>query len=204
MNQLKLHYDLLKGEFSLKELNFLFAFQVNCPGCFIYGIPLVNHLYKSFKGDISFLGLSTAFEDFEYNNMHNTNKLLKQRELVGVTKEHFGQKYGTGLDFPVAMDRLAEASFDFDTAAQELCRTNEGYLSLNESQREEYQLHVTNYLKSLDQLSLTFTLNHFRGTPTFVVFDDRMNILYSSFGYVAAAEMEGLLTELVNHKLLTR
>jgi len=29
---------VLQGSFDLKALN-LFVFQVNCPGCFIYGFP---------------------------------------------------------------------------------------------------------------------------------------------------------------------
>jgi len=30
---------VLQGSFDLKALNLLFVFQVNCPGCFIYGFP---------------------------------------------------------------------------------------------------------------------------------------------------------------------
>ena len=77
--KLHLHYSReLQGKFSLKELNFLFVFQVNCPGCFLYGIPTVNQLYLEFGSQVGFLGLSTAFEDFEFNSRENTVKLLEE------------------------------------------------------------------------------------------------------------------------------
>ena len=56
---------LLKGTFQLRAINIAFVFQVNCPGCFIYGFPVMNNLYGKFKDKIGFIGISTAFEDFE-------------------------------------------------------------------------------------------------------------------------------------------
>ena len=85
MQKLALHYNnLLKGSFELKKLNFLFVFQVNCPGCFLYGIPLVNELYKEFQKDISFLGLSTAFENFDLNTATNTKLLVNNLSLIHI------------------------------------------------------------------------------------------------------------------------
>ncbi|MGL5795832.1 MAG: hypothetical protein ACRC06_15820, partial [Waterburya sp.] len=70
--QLKLDR-VLQGSFDLKALNLLFVFQVNCSGCFIYGFPLVNKLHWKYRQfDLNVLGLSKAFEDFEYNTAANT------------------------------------------------------------------------------------------------------------------------------------
>lgn len=44
---------------------FVEVFQVNCPGCFIYGIPEAVEMYKKYyKDDLMVLGVATAFEDF--------------------------------------------------------------------------------------------------------------------------------------------
>ena len=41
--------ELVQGDFILNKVNMAFVFQVNCPGCFIYGIPMMNKLYNSFN-----------------------------------------------------------------------------------------------------------------------------------------------------------
>jgi hypothetical protein len=47
MKKLELQFDKeLKGKFNLKNLNILLVFQVNCPGCFSYALPLFNTLYQ--------------------------------------------------------------------------------------------------------------------------------------------------------------
>ena len=78
MTTIQLQIDrVLQGLFELKALNLLFVFQVNCPGCFLYGFPLVNSLYwKYHDSGLNVLGLSTAFEDFEFNTAENTELLL--------------------------------------------------------------------------------------------------------------------------------
>ena len=88
MKKLRLEYaSLLQGEFAPGKRNLLFVFQVNCPGCFFYGFPMVNNLQKTFGEQLSFLGLSTAFEDFELNTHANTSLLLSEKKLVGETKK---------------------------------------------------------------------------------------------------------------------
>ena len=42
------------------------VFQVNCPGCFMYGIPESIQIYNKYKSEgISVLGMATAFEDYD-------------------------------------------------------------------------------------------------------------------------------------------
>ena len=80
----KLNYGkLLQGTFKAGNYNLAFVFQVNCPGCFFYGIPVFNTLYNQFSDKINFIGISTAFEYFKYNTLENTKKLLLNGELVG-------------------------------------------------------------------------------------------------------------------------
>lgn len=62
MPQLKLRISqVLQGEFHLKKLNLLLVFQVNCPGCFVYVLPLAAKLHHAHGDDLNVLRLSTAF-----------------------------------------------------------------------------------------------------------------------------------------------
>ena len=87
MAKLHLKYSPLDNQpVAPKALNLLFVFQVNCPGCFAYGFPLVNRLMRELESEqIGFLGMSTAFEDFELNTADNTRLLLEEGKPVGET-----------------------------------------------------------------------------------------------------------------------
>ena len=89
------------------------VFQVNCPGCFLYGIPEAINIYKKYQSEgVTVLGVATAFEDFDKNTLENLELLLKTGEVIGETKSALAQ-YGQGegklsykIPFPVAMDSL--------------------------------------------------------------------------------------------------
>lgn len=97
----------LKGKVILVEV-----FQVNCPGCFIYGLPKAISFHGKFK-NLKILGLATAFEDFEINNLENLKKIIKRGEVVGETQKVLGgigllvnDKLSYKIPFPVAMDHV--------------------------------------------------------------------------------------------------
>jgi len=75
------------------------VFQVNCPGCFIYGFPRQQAALEVSSVGLNVLGLSTAFEDFEYNTAANTELLLMK--LVG--------KHRQALENFTSSDRLSVA-----------------------------------------------------------------------------------------------
>lgn len=188
MPKLELHFEeMLQGTFNLNELNFLFVFQVNCPGCFVYGIPTVNRLFEEYSKEVNFLGLSTAFEDFEYNNVGNTKALLNSGELIGVTKHYFEKqgydKYPMKLEFPIAMDALAGENFDLTKAAMNICESNPNYAFWPKFDQNQMQQNVHRYLSSQEKIALTFTQNQMRGTPTFIIFSKEMEILSHQFGH---------------------
>ncbi len=90
---------VLQGNFELQAVNLLFVFQVNCPGCFLYGFPLVNRLYWEYsQRGLQVLGLSTAFEDFDLNTAANTELLLKEKLTVGATSKAVGDRYLQAID----------------------------------------------------------------------------------------------------------
>ena len=92
------------------------VFQVNCPGCFLYGIPEAINIYNKFKDDgVRVFGVATAFEDFDKNTLDNLKMLVGTGEVIGDTKQKLGQngklddsKLTYKIPFPIAMD-----SFDF-------------------------------------------------------------------------------------------
>lgn len=202
MQQLALHYDtLLKGNFQLKKLNFLFVFQVNCPGCFLYGIPLVNQLFHEFQNDISFLGLSTAFEDFNHNTIENTRLLVEHNEIIGHTKNAFlKEEYDTypfPVEFPIAMDKIMTTETDIENAITHICTINTNYKSFSKSNQLVFRAHVRSHLNTLDSIAMTFTLNQLKGTPSLLVFNNNYDILYHKFGHVHTQEIVSQLNSFV-------
>jgi len=198
MNKLDLHLgSQLQGKFELKKLNLLFVFQVNCPGCFLYGIPVINKLYNERNSEMSFLGMSTAFEDFEFNTEANTKLLLETGQLIGETKralmEHELDKYEDSIDFPIAMDKYAEESFDYEKTAREMSSLNEDYEGMKNDEKNKFKKNVLGYLKNLDHVSLTFTLNQLRGTPSVVIFNDQYEILDQWFGHKYYEEITAII-----------
>jgi len=205
MKKLQLHYQKeFQGIFEKGALNFVFVFQVNCPGCFFYGIPIVNKLYKEFKDHMSFLGVSTTFEDYNYNTVDNTTMLLHTGQMVGETKKAFIQQgidcYPYPLLFPVAMDQLATENFDYDVIAQQIGTQSKGYDVLSITEQEHFLLRIKHYLKNQEKLSLTFTLNQLRGTPSLIVFDQNNNILFHHFGHIEYETLSKTIHTLINKK----
>ena len=94
------------------------VFQVNCPGCFMYGIPESIEIYNKYKSEgVSVLGMATAFEDFDKNTLENLQLLLETGETIGETKkmlsqygESGGDKISYKIPYPVAMDSLIKQS----------------------------------------------------------------------------------------------
>ena len=68
------------------------VFQVNCPGCFMYGIPESIQIYNKYKSDgVSVLGMATAFEDYDKNTIENLELLLETGETIGETRKMLSQ-----------------------------------------------------------------------------------------------------------------
>lgn len=195
MTKLHLKYDLLRGDFTPGPRNFLFTFQVNCPGCFFYGLPVVNALHHEFKNEISFLGLSTAFEDFELNTRANTEALLNSGTIVGETQKALTQRgyetYPEPIDFPVGMD--VEAGLNTPEAIDTICNLNPNFQIWPPFEQEAMRGKVREYLTQSEHLHYTFTLNQFKGTPSFVLFDDQMRVHEQWFGHREPEAISALL-----------
>jgi hypothetical protein len=191
MTTFHLDYDrILQGDFTLAksedELNLFFVFQVNCPGCFIYGFPLVESLHQKYKSrGLRVLGISTAFEDFDYNTSANVELLLSERKLIGATKRAIGDIYDTqSISFPIVSDRLTTgqevATSDNPIA---ICREMRDYESLLIEAKLELHRKVAFHFQKLHRTSVTFALNFLQGTPSFILCDRNLGILDRWFGH---------------------
>ena len=89
------------------------VFQVNCPGCFLYGLPQAVNLYEKFKDkEVKVIGVATAFEDYDKNTIENLRLLVSEGKVIGETykalKQHGklleGDKLYYKIPFPIAHD----------------------------------------------------------------------------------------------------
>lgn len=203
MNDLKLKIEKspILGKFELKNLNLLFVFQVNCPGCFLYGFPLMEKLreQKRFK-EISFMGLSTAFEDFDKNNLENTTQLISDGILVGETKKALTSynydKLPYPLNFAIFMDQKIDSQEEIEELVKTICHSNPNYQIWPEFEQEAMTNNVRAYLSSRQSIHYTFHANSFRGTPTFVLFNNKYEIKERWFGHLDFEQIENLI---LNH-----
>lgn len=179
--------DELQGKFNKQNLNLLLTFQVNCPGCFIHALPLFNELYDKYKDQLGFLALSTAFEDYELNTALNTQLLIDTGELIGETKKHLAQIGNTALpyaiEFPIAMDAKMQDA-DKESMIENICHLNPVFETWSDDDKTTMRKRVSVYLQNQKEVPVTFTSNQFKGTPTLVLFNDKMEIIESWFGHI--------------------
>lgn len=98
--------EVIQGDMALNARTLLLVFQVNCPGCFTYALPLAEAIHRdSSRLGLSVKALSTAFEDFDLNTANHTRALVDGGTLVGETKRALGtDTYQGTISFPVGVD----------------------------------------------------------------------------------------------------
>jgi len=196
--------ELVQGELVINKVNIAFVFQVNCPGCFIYGIPIMNDLYQSFNDKVGFIGVATAFEDFEYNNEANLKLLLADGTLVGETRKYYDTNYGISNyldipDFPVAFDRILPSDQLLNSENIELiCNAIPNFVDFSEKEKEILSIKVKSYYSQVPVLAATFTLNQLQGTPSFIIFDEKYNILGQYFGHQSEDVLKTKIKQLLD------
>ncbi len=169
------------------------VFQVNCPGCFLYGMPHAIDIYQKYRKDgLTVLGVATAFEDFDKNTLENLELLLTKGEVVGETLKALGQYGqlvgGTNLPykipFPVGMDLLRkEDGVITKTRIDEVIEANvPSFSSYSESQKAEIIERVKQYLKNKEYSAQTFEEFALRGTPSSILIDKKGILRDVSFG----------------------
>jgi thiol-disulfide isomerase/thioredoxin len=195
--------DKEKGNVILVEV-----FQVNCPGCFLYGIPEAIDLHKKYKDKgLTILGVATAFEDFDKNNLQNLEKLVTTGEIIGETYRAMaqsgqltnGNKLPYKIPFPVGMDMLIKKSgYLTDSKVMDFIEANmPDFRSHTVKDRQLLLERVKNYMRSKEYTAKTFEEYALRGTPSSILIDKKGILRSSFFGSngILARAIEELLNE---------
>ena len=161
--------DQLVGNVVLIEV-----FQLNCPGCFLYSLPLAVELYQKYKTKgLTVIGIATAFEDFDKNTLSNLKTMLNQGEVIGETlrvlKENnklINSRLPYKIPFPVAMDCITKP-----------------------------QKQIVKQLQTSPYTPKTFNLYALQGTPSHIVIDKKGNLRARELGHFA--DLEWLLNILL-------
>lgn len=183
------------------------VFQVNCPGCFLYGIPEAINIYNKYHSEgVTVLGVATAFEDFDKNTLENLELLLKSGEVIGETKKGLSQygklndsKLSYKIPFPVAMDSLIKETGESSESRIKNYIYNQipDFDSHPEDYRNQIFQRVKGYLKSKEYSAETFEKYSLQGTPSTIVVDRKGILRDISFGQTGGLEpmIQSLLNE---------
>src|SRR5215212_5311024 len=192
-----------------KEINNVILveiFQVNCPGCFIYGIPDAIEIYRKYNNrNVTVLGIATAFEDFDKNTLDNLKLLLLTGEVIGETRNALsqygqlieGNKLSYKIPFPIAMDSLKkESAVLSESRIMDFVESNvPDFRSLSESNKLILIERVKNYLKTKQSSAQTFEEYGLRGTPSSILIDRKGIVRNINFG--ADGSLHDMVTDLV-------
>ena len=183
------------------------VFQVNCPGCFMYGIPESIEIYNKYKSEgVSVLGMATAFEDFDKNTLENLQLLLETGETIGETKKMLSQYGGSDGDkisykipYPVAMDSLIKQSGEASKEKMDSLIKNQ--IPNFEEQPEDYKKQiydrVKDYFMSKEFSAETFEMYALPGTPSSILVDRKGILRDITFGQngLLESKIQALLNE---------
>jgi peroxiredoxin len=192
-----------KGNIVLVEV-----FQVNCPGCFIYGIPDAIRIHQKYeKSGVKVIGLATAFEDYDKNTVDNLKLLLDRQEVIGDALNALrqsgqlldGNRLPYRIPFPVAVDSLKKETNQ--AARSRAISFIESATPDFSSYDEKYKLmlidRVQKHFESRQYYAETFEEYALRGTPSTILIDKQGRLRHVTFAQYRSHEsiVEQLLQE---------
>ena len=183
------------------------VFQVNCPGCFMYGIPEAIEIFNKYKSkNVSVLGVATAFEAFDKNTLKNLELLVETGKVVGETEKMLGQygqldgdKITYKIPYPIAMDSLIKQSDDVTKEQMDslIKKQIPDFDTQSEDYKNEIYDRVKNYFLSKEYSAETFEMYALPGTPSSILIDRKGILRDISFGQNGSLEskIQNLLNE---------
>ena len=184
------------------------VFQVNCPGCFIYGIPEAIDTYQKYKNNgVEVLGLATAFEDFDKNTLENLKLLLQESKVIGETLTTLSYqnkllnegKLSYNMPFPVGMDMLQKERLPLEgKRIMEFVNANVLDFDLyHQKDKDQIISRVKSYLETKPYSPVTFEEYSLKGTPSTIFIDKKGILRETAFGSTGlmATTVEKLLSE---------
>lgn len=197
--------EVLNGKFDLEPINLMMVFQVNCPGCFIHGFPLLKELQTHYGNKLSCFALATAFEDFQFNAEENVKLLVDTGQLVGETLK--AQKAGhlnwdrATLSVPVLIDEVVNKSeLQQSEFIENIIQNMLNQTTTPAVEQENMKATLYNYFSQLPQCGKTFAANLMRGTPSFFLFTNSMEILVQWFGHYDSLAITSKLDIFIDKK----
>lgn len=183
------------------------VFQVNCPGCFMHALPEAIQIYNKYKDEgVRVIGIATAFEDFDKNNLDNLKMLAETGQVVGETKkalEMYGQlqpgdKLSYKIPFPIGMDKLTKSNGE--ASQQKILEFIYQQIPDFDSKPEIYKnqiiQRVKDYMKSKEYSAETFEKFSLQGTPSMILVDRKGILRDVSFG--GTGNVESIIKKLLN------
>jgi thiol-disulfide isomerase/thioredoxin len=169
------------------------VFQVNCPGCFLYGIPEVLNVYNSYdRNQVKVLGVATAFEDYDKNTVDNLRLLLTTGEVVAETlralrmygKTEGGNRLPYVIPHPVGMDALIRRKGEVTPRKiMDFLEGNiEHYKAYSQQDKSIFFQRAKQYLTSKEFSALTFEKYKLKGTPSTILIDRKGLVRDITFG----------------------
>lgn len=198
---LETNFDQEKDHVVLVEV-----FQVNCPGCFLHGMPEAINIYNKFKDDgVRVLGVATAFEDFDKNTLDNLKLLLQTGEVIGDTKQaliQYGKlddsKLQYKIPFPVGVDSLKKTAEG--TSQERIMEFIYNQLPNFDSQPDDNKKQIIqrtkDHMNSKEYEAETFEMYSLQGTPSSIIVDRKGILRDISFG--GQGNVEPMIQSLVN------
>lgn len=185
------------------------VFQVNCPGCFLYGLPQAVNLYEKFKDrGVKVIGVATAFEDYDKNTIENLKLLVSEGKVIGETykalRQHGklveGDKLYYKIPFPIAHDKIIKMPTDVtDKMINEFISVYvPDYSTYSNKDKSELNQRVRDYLANKEYSPMTFETYRLRGTPSSIIIDKEGALRYSFFG--SEGYLEGAVNELLSER----
>ena len=183
------------------------VFQVNCPGCFMYGIPEAIEIFDKYKSkDVSVLGMATAFEDFDKNTLKNLELLMETGKVIGETEKMLGQsgqldegKITYKIPYPIAMDSVVKQSGDVTKEKMDLLIKKQipDFDTQSENYKNEIYGRVKDYFLSKEYSAETFEMYALPGTPSSILIDRKGILRDVSFGQngLLESKIQNLLNE---------
>ncbi len=168
------------------------VFQVNCPGCFLYALPMAIHLHETYQDNgLMIIGLATAFEDYDKNTIENLRRLVEEGEVIGETRKVLTRqgmltdgKLEWRLPFPVGMDRVIPevGPITEEKVLRYTCECLPGFDGLNEDKKQTTLNQVRKYLQQKTMKAETFERFALQGTPSSILFNRKGQAQDISFG----------------------
>ncbi|MDE1827730.1 MAG: redoxin family protein [Candidatus Micrarchaeota archaeon] len=173
------------------------VFQVNCPGCFYYGIPQAIEIHEKFKDrGVKVLGIATAFEDYDLNTLENLQLLLREGKLIGETKKSFySDTYDHKIPFPVAIDSVTKFEGDVAAKIMELIAAQvKDFDKFDDARKKSIQEQARKALTE-EPIPHTFASYALKGTPSYILIDQDGKLVDTGIGLAHSMEytIHGLL-----------